>query len=303
MWFKNLRALRLTSPFALSAEQLHEQMLAQTFTPCSKTQAVSSGWVPPLGGDAELLVHSANGKHLVCMRREERLLPANVVREMVDERVAKLEQAEGRKVRRREKEAFKDEIILDALPRAFTRSTRTFGLIDAQAGWIFVDSGSAGRAEELTNLLRESVGSFPLLLPEVNHAPSAVMTSWLQHGNLPGDMHLGDECELRDLAEDGGIVRLRRQDLTGEEVHVHLEAGKRCVRLGLTWQDQVSLVLGEDLTLKRLRFDDEMTTRNEDIDSEDAAARFDADFALMTEVLTPLFVGLLEHFGGELRDG
>ena len=116
-------------------------------------------------------------------------------------------------------------------------------------------------------------------------------------------MQLGDECELRDLAEDGGIVRLRRQDLSGEEVHVHLEAGKRCVRLGLTWQDQVSLVLGEDLTLKRLRFDDEMTSRNDDIDSEDAAARFDADFALMTEVLTPLFVEILEHFGGELRDG
>ncbi len=303
MWFKNLRAYRLTSPFTLTADQIHEQLLTRPFSHCAKTQATSCGWVAPLGGEVELLVHSANSRHLVCMRREERLLPATVVREMVEERVAELERSEGRKVRRRERESFKDEIVLNALPRAFTRSTRSFALIDAAAGWIFVDSASAARAEELTNLLRDCLGSFPLLLPEVNHAPSAVMTSWLQNASLPGDLQLGDECEMRELAEDGGVIRCRRQELASEEVQVHLDAGKRVVRLGLTWQDQLNFVLAEDLTLKRLRFGDEMTSRNDDIDSEDAAARFDADFALMTEVLTPLYVELLEHFGGELRDG
>ena len=93
MWFKNLRAFRLTSPFDLSPEVIHERLLGDAFTPCASTQPLSLGWVAPLGDQAELLVHTANGRHLVCMRREERLLPPAVVREMVQERLAEIGRA------------------------------------------------------------------------------------------------------------------------------------------------------------------------------------------------------------------
>ena len=47
--------------------------------------------MPPLGEDTETLVHAANGRFLLCMRREEKLLPATVVREQVAERIAQIE--------------------------------------------------------------------------------------------------------------------------------------------------------------------------------------------------------------------
>ena len=49
MWFKNLRAYRLTSPFELTAEQLEEQLAGSAFQPCAKSQALSIGWTAPLG--------------------------------------------------------------------------------------------------------------------------------------------------------------------------------------------------------------------------------------------------------------
>ena len=78
MWFKNIRAYRLTSSFDLSPEQLGEKLAQRDFRPCAKSQAVSAGWVPPLGEESGELVHAAGGRMLLKLKREERLLPATV---------------------------------------------------------------------------------------------------------------------------------------------------------------------------------------------------------------------------------
>ena len=175
MWFKNIRAFRLTKPFDLSPEALGEKLAPRSFVPCAKSQAVAFGWVPPLGEESGELVHAAAGRILLKLKREEKLLPSTVVREQLEEKVADIESEQGRKVYRKERLNLKDEIVQDCLPRAFSRSTHVYAYIDVKANWIFVDAASATRAEELLNLLRECVGSFPALLPQVNNAPSAVM--------------------------------------------------------------------------------------------------------------------------------
>ena len=68
MWFKNIRAYRLTSPFALSPEQLAEQLAQRAFQPCAKSQALALGWVPPLGGETSELVHAAAGRMLLKLK-------------------------------------------------------------------------------------------------------------------------------------------------------------------------------------------------------------------------------------------
>lgn len=299
MWFKNLRAYRLTSPFDLSPEQLEEQLASSAFEPCAKSQALSIGWVSPLGDGSELLVHAANGRYLVCLKREEKLLPSTVVREQLEEKIALIEAEQARKVYRKERLTLKDEIIQDCLPRAFTRSSKTFAFIDTRASWLFVDAASAGRAEELLNLLRDCIGSFPVVLPQVNNAPSATMTGWLAHQNLPDDFALGEECELREPGEEGGVVRCRGVDLLSEEVETHLNAGKQVARLSLSWDERLSLVIAEDLCLRRLKFSEELLKENEEIPEEELAARLDADFALMSEAVTALQDRVITMFGGE----
>jgi recombination associated protein RdgC len=301
MWFKNLRAYRLTSPFELSPELLEEKLKEHAFSPCAKSQALSFGWTPPLGEQSELLVHAANGRYLVSLKREEKLLPSTVVRELLEEKVGLVESEEARKVYRKERLNLKDEIVQDCLPRAFSRSSRTFAFIDTRSSWLFIDSASASRAEELLNLLRECIGSFPVVLPQVNNAPSATMTGWLTHQNLSDDFALGEECELREPGDEGGVVRCRGVDLLSEEVETHLNAGKQVARVSLSWQERMSLVIAEDLCLRRLKFSDELLKENEAIPDDELAARLDADFALMSEAVIGLQESVMALFGGEVE--
>lgn len=299
MWFKNIRAYRLTSPFDLSPEQLAEQMQAAIYQPCAKSQPSSVGWVPPLGEDTEALTHAAAGRILICMRREEKILPASVVREQVADRVREIEREEARKVYRKEKLRLKDEITQDCLPRAFSRSSNVHAYIDTRANWLFVDSTSATRAEELVTLLRECIGTLPLVLPRVNQSPAAAMTGWLLHRNLPEDFALLQDCEMKDPGEEGGVVRCKGIELAGEETDIHLQAGKQVVKLAVQWDEKVSLVLAEDLCLRRLRFVDELVAENDDLAEGDPLARLDADFLLMSDVVTELQDRVITLFGGE----
>ncbi len=299
MWFKNIRAYRLTQSFDLSAEQLEQQLDGKRFEPCAKSQPLAMGWVAPLGDNTEALVHAAGGCILLCLKREEKILPSTVVKEQLEEKVALIEDEQGRKVYRKERLTLKDEIVQDCLPRAFSRSARVYAYIDTRNNWMFVDAASAARAEELLNLLRDSVGTFPVLLPQVNNAPAATMTGWLAHKNLPDDFQLGDECELREPGEEGSVVRCKGVDLLSEEVQTHLDAGRQIARIALHWDERLRLVLAEDLCLRRVKFADELVSENEDIPEADTAARMDADFALMSSAVSELQDRVMALFGGE----
>ncbi len=235
----------------------------------------------------------------MCLRREEKLLPASVVRDMVAEKVSLIEEEEGRKVYRKEKLRLKDEVTQDCLPRAFSRAGTLFAYIDTRENWLFVDSASTSRAEELISLLRECLGTLPLALPQVNQSPPAAMTSWMLHRNLPEDFSLLHDCDMKDPGEDGGVVRCRGIELAGEETDIHLQAGKQVVRLAASWDEKVSLILSEDLCLRRLKFADELVSENDELGSEDPLAKLDADFLLMSDVITDLQNRVISLFGGE----
>lgn len=58
-------------------------------------------------------------------------------------------------------------------------------------------------------------------------------------------------------------------------------------------------MLNDDCTLKRLKFEDQIREKNDDILKEDVTQRFDADFILMTATLSELVKNLINEFGGE----
>ncbi len=118
--------------------------------------------------------------------------------------------------------------------------------------------------------------------------------------------HMTPRIWLRHLysskaAQDGGVVRCKGLDLQGDEMRSHLEAGMQATRVALTWEDSVSFVLDEELGIRRLKFGETLQEKLDDVDADDAAARFDASFSLMTLELARLIPGLLEALGGEDR--
>jgi recombination associated protein RdgC len=303
MWFRNLTLFRFNTPFELTAEALEERLAAHPFRPCGSLEMETVGWVPPLGREGQALVHAQPGRLMVCARTQQRILPAAVVREVVNDKAAEIEEEEGRKVSRKERQSIKDEVLQDLIPRAFTRSRDVYAYIGAAQGWLVIDTASRPQAEALTVLLRESLGSLPIAPPQVASSPAAVMTGWLQQGDVPPGWDVLDECELREPGEQGGVVRCARQDLGAEEVQAHLAAGKQVVRLAVDWRERLTLVLADDLQVRRLKFLDVVLDEAADDGAEDAAARFDADFAIMTRELGELLPDLTAAFGGEPAQG
>ena len=295
--FRNVRFFRLEAPFELEANELEEQLAGRRFRPCGPIEVQTMGWSSPLGGDSEALVHSLNGCLLVTVRKQERLLPASVVAEALDERVAEIEAAEGREVGRTERRRLREDIMVEMLPRAFTRSRRVRAYVDRTAGLAVVDAASEKAAEEVISLLRETLGSFPATPPRPTGSPAVIMTDWVTADSYPEAFVPGDECELRDAQDSKSVVRCRGQDVAGEEIQTHLRAGKQVVKLAVDWDERLSFVLNDDLSLKRLRVADAVIEEAVDDDIEDEAVRFEAEFIMMALQLRELLTRLQDIFG------
>ena len=296
MWFRNLCVYQLADAFSLDAAQLEDRLAAGTFHPVGGHDPESRGWVPPLEPGGEQLVHAAGQRLMICLQTETRVLPPAVVRENVDARVAEREESMGRPLGRREKARLKEEVTLDLLPRAFTRSKRSYAYLDLDGRWLVVDAATWREAELLTDDLRALLGSLPLRPLQTDSAPHQVMTEWLAHDRFPSDIEPGEEAVFEDPRTEGAEIRCKRQDLRSGEIRGHIKAGKRVRRLALTWDGRISAVLDSDLSIKRLKFTDVVQSDADDREAETAAERFDADFAIMTGELARFLPRLIAWF-------
>lgn len=300
MWFKNLRTYRLTRTIDLSDDFLQERLGENRYHPCGNMDYSRYGWVPPLGKHSELFTHACNGNIMICARKQEKVLPAAAVNEMVEEKVVELEAQQDRSVYRKEKTNIKENVIHSLLPRALTRSAQTYGYFAPNQNLLFIDAASATRAEEFLDYLRISLQGLPVVPLTCHGDPAEVMTRWLKQ-HPPKGFELDDECDLRNPLEARNVIRCKNQELESDEVMSHIKAGKRVIQLALNWKDAIQFVLTEDFGIKRLRFADSIQEEAR-TDADDFASQFDQDFAVMSLQLGHMMEDLLEAFGGIERD-
>ena len=221
-----------------------------------------------------------------------------MIKQALEAKISRLEADQGRKLKKTEKDSLKDEVLHSLLPRAFSRFSQTMMWIDTVNGLIMVD---CARAEDTLALLRKSLGSLPVVPLTLETPIELTLTEWVRSGTVAQGFQLLDEAELKAILEDGGVIRCKKQELVSDEIAVHIEAGKVVTKLALDWQQRVQFVVCDDGSIKRLKFGDELRDQNEDIDRDDVAQRFDADFILMTGELATLIHSLVEGLGGEAQ--
>jgi len=300
MFFKNLLVYRLTQTLPWNIDALATALATKPAHPTATQEFNTYGFAAPFGkGEDAPLLHHSHGFLLIAARKEERILPGNVVRDAVKEKVEEIEADQGRKVYKKERDQIKDEIIQAFLPRAFVRRSTTFAAIDPQAGLILVNSASPARAEDLLSTLREVLGSLPVRPLTVKINPAACMTEWVQTKKAPDDLFVLDRCELRDTHEDGGVVRCTRQDLTSEEIQLHLSTGKLVTQVAMAYQDKLAFALDDRMTIKGIKFEDILTDQAETDGGDDAMGQLDAGFVLMMLTFRQFLPTLIEALGGE----
>ena len=296
MWFKQVSFYPLNKDKLPDLETLSAKLQGAEFAPPQGLDWFGEGFAPPDGFSPEL-VFPADFTWSVALKKSEKVLPAGVIREILDDKIAEIQEAEARTVGRKEKQELKEQITDDLLPRAFTRSSKTQAVCDTRSGFLLVNQASATRAENLLAKLREALGGLEAKLPNTKQSPSSLMTEWLLQGACGGGFELDDMCELKGTGDAAPTVRVSKQDLTADEVVQHVKTGKTVTQLGLVWREQIAFVLTQDFTLKRIQYLDVLQEEAES-HGDDAASLAFASQILMAEALSTLLQELVSLLGG-----
>lgn len=298
MWFKNLKIFRLAPAWSISADALEAALQKHAFRPGNSQEMQSLGWVAPREGGG--LVHSIDGQFLLSLRAEKKLLPATVINQVARAKAQDIEEQQGYKPGRKQMKEIKEQVTDELLPKAFTvyRDTRVW--LDTRRHWLVIDAAAAAKSDEVLGVLAKSIEPFPVLPLHVEMSPASAMTSWLIADEPPAGFSVDQDTELRSTSESRAAVRYVRQSIEIDDVRKHVQAGKQCTRLALTWADRVSFVLTDGLDIKRVTPLD-VLKENQDGAAQNEDEQFDSDMALMTGELARLIEGMVEALGGEKK--
>ncbi len=296
MWFKQLSIYPIAKGKTPAQETLQKALTEAEFAPCQGLDWFSEGFVAPLDSRPDELAFSVQGSVKVALKKEEKVLPSGVINDILGEKITNIEQEEARSVGRKEKQALKEQVTDDLLPRAFTRSGKTQAIFDSRRDFLLINQASATKAESMLTKLRQCLGGLEATLPRTQLSVSTAMTSWLQQKLAPGQFVLDSDCELKGVGEAAAVVRMSKQDLTAEEITAHLE-NKIVTQLGLIWADKIRFILTADLSFKRIQFLDvlqeEASNEGEDKETLQAASQM-----IMCDALGQMTEELFGHLGG-----
>ena len=286
---------------SLDLTTLEEQLKTFVYEPCGPIDMTHTGWVSPMGEDFEMLLLESNGLILLKTMTESKIMPPSAIKEIVRQRVVKQEKEQHRRLKKKEISSINDTVIEEYLPHALSRYITTYLWIDPKSRLLVVECTSHKKAEDAAALLRKTIGSLPITPFMLEIPIELTLTNWVKTGQLPAGLTLCDEATLEAVLDEGGVVVTKRQDLVSDEIASHIDAGKLVTKVAMCWREHISFVVNDDFILSRINFADSLVAQNDDIDRDDIAQRFDADFVLFTGVLMEVIDMMIGALGGEAK--
>ena len=297
--FSNLRFYRIHSDWPEDEAALSRQLEeACAFVPCGSLTERSMGFEPPLEDAGDLLVRTVAGCDLMQLRVQSRVLPAAAIKESLTERIASFTARTGVAPNRKEKRDLKDEVYVQLLPQALLKSDRVQAFYIRREGILAVGSASSNVTEDFLDVLRDGLGSLQAVPLEFAKSPAQLL-NLIFLGEPPTGFALGRECRMKDQSDAKASVNWLDMDLSRTSVRNHVKNGLVIDRLGMQFDTVLRLTLDDELVVRKLKV--EGTEELDDLDDEDPRARFDAQFALESGLITRLLQGLKKELGGFAR--
>ena len=226
------------------------------------------GFVPPLPGEQALIASLETGGKLLCVQINDRILPGKVRDEELKKRVARIADAEGRKVSKKEYAQLRDEVEFELLPKAFIRRTQVYMAIMKGERFgenmMLVFTSSQKKADEVVSLINVATG-----MPQ---PPWKIQTDWSLVGRLttlardnalePDDgdaMFESTDCAVLK-GKDKQTIRIKDKDLGDSDILRLVKEGYEVHEIGVGMIDDrgeghaMTFVLNHNLTFKRLTF-------------------------------------------------
>lgn len=287
LWFKNAIIYQLNNDTLLDKNAIEKAIKSVPFTPCGNIDTMKMGWVSPYNDNYhDDFIIDMQGHLLLRIKKETKLLPAPVIKQALLEKIDKQEQALSRKLTKNEKATLKDEVMIDLMPRAFSKYNHYWLWIDTINKRIILDTSSFKQAEDILAILRKELGVLALTPLSIEKPVEQIMTTWVKEKLNFAPFILGDQAELKDPLEGNGIISCKNQDITSDEMMIHFDSGKWITKVKIIDERGVNFIVNNDLTLKRIKFDSSVLDENEDIGTDEFDKKLEADFFIMANLLS-----------------
>lgn len=295
MLLKQLQLFRFEDTNCFVLENLLQKLEQLSFNSCLPSTSYSAGWVSPIDENDMPLAISINGKIILCLQIEEKILPASVVQQELRDKIKEIaEQDQGRKVYKKEKQSLKDEIIMTLLPNAFSKLTRIFAYIDPQNHWLVLGTINAKKTEQFIDIFKKSI-SDAIAVFELKKIP-LIMTDWIRHKNYPTSFSIEKACVLQDPKQQSRIIRCQQQDIFANGIQTLIKEGCEIIQIALQWQDHLQFTFSHKFQLQGIRFGEDIIAEAKDMEAETQLQQFTADFFIMSQSLSQLLNELLNIF-------
>lgn len=286
MWLKQIQIFEINQA-PKDINRLRDQLSSLTFHPCLPSLPFSMGWVSPLDEDEAPLVFGNSDYLMLCLQFEEKILPATIVRQAIDDRTKEIERSQQRKISGREKQSMREDMTQTLLTQAFCKRSRIYAYFDIKNNWLILGTTNVAKTEKFLDMLQKSLPELELMRIEGKNV-SGTFTQWLTQQNYPSSFAINQSCVLIDPSQRTRTVRTKQQDLFAKGLQLLLKDGLEVQQIALTWNNQVDFTLGSDLILQSIKAHDELLDDHKDNYSETESSRFEADFILMTRLFSQL---------------
>lgn len=301
MWFNQMTVYLMPEEYSFNADirDWHLMLLQRSFKPCADLDIISSGFVAPTPFSKDMAVDVASD-WAIMSRTEKRVVPSKVVKAHVGEIVSKIKINEMREVGKAEKREITERVKDTLLPRVLPQTSYMEAMYDRDGDYLMVNSASTNKADGFVSELRRALGDLPASIVRTEKSVTALITDWVLRSECEGNFELGSDCVMCGIA-DAAKVKIIAQDLTSQNVVAHAESGKIVTELELVWNDEVSFVLTENFTFKRIKFMDvlKQSAANE---GDDLESLYHASRAIMTQTMSKVVSELIDLLGGIVTD-
>ncbi len=297
MWFKNARIFQLPADFSIDSDHFSEQLSHDALKPCGSQDTASQGWISPfsLANDELYCLQSGNAQ-LFTMAIEEKILPAAVINQQLQEKVSQIKAESGSKPGRKQQSDMKQEILFELLPQAFTKLKKMGAYLDNTHKLMIVDSSSQNPAENLVSQLRQTLGSFKATAFGESSAMATVLTKWITDGHAEGGLEFGSSLVLETLDEAKSVIRAKNVNYLTDEMQRHIDNGYLVTQIGLIFNDRIEFTLTHDFAVKSIKFTDVVQDQLEYESIESEEQLLDSRFTLMSLELSELYAALFNIF-------
>lgn len=289
MWFNNV----LVYQFSLDKKADLQNCLAEeTLKPCPPHARFIYGWLPVM---ADFYAQETAGTALICMGKEERVLPRSVIQKMLVEKVHEIETREGRTIKRAEKSQLAEDLEFELLPKSFCIQKKLYALLDFKTQRLLINTSSENQATQLLALLRKSIPGIQIQPVGIVENLASRFTGWtLNPETLPANFQLAPNCVLFSPSDEKKKMQCKGYELPAEEISTLLSQGLQVAEISLVWDERMQFSLTQDFTVKRLKPLDYLVDAFVEIrDLEEEYQQQDAALTLLSGELRALLDALL----------